>query len=269
MDTPNLFTALILGIVEGLTEFIPVSSTGHMIIVGHYLNFQGELAETFEVFIQLGAILAIIFLMPRRFLELIPRKDDSALSDPGIRGLAGCLKVAVAVLPILGCGFILRHLIKEYLFNPTSVSLSLITGALLMINAERFKDVRSRTVSELTLRDALLIGLAQTFALWPGMSRSGMTMVGGMFLGFSRIQAAEFSFFIAVPTMFAATLYDLYKSLNFITLADLPMFATGFITSFVVALLSVKLFLRLLTHVNLVPFALYRIALAAMVMFLG
>src|SRR5918992_1360828 len=223
--------AVILGVVEGLTEFIPVSSTGHLIVAGHLLDFDGPRAATFEVFIQLGAILAVVVLYKERFSRLCTYSCSSGLTGP--RGL---ILLALTSLPALGVGAVSHGFIKEYLFNPTTVALGLGVGGLGILVTERFLPRTKKSgLDALHYKDAVAIGLFQCLALWPGMSRSACTIVGGMAVGIERDTAAQYSFLAAVPVMFAATLFDLYKTLPILQGSDVPMFGIGFVVSFVAA----------------------------------
>ncbi len=256
--------ATVLGIVEGLTEFLPVSSTGHLIIAGHLLGFVGDKASSFEVAIQLGAILSVLFLYWHRFLGLIPdhaRKGSSAPST--LRGWSGLWRIGLATFPALLVGYLARHTIKEKLFTPEAVTLALVIGGVLILLVERLA-LRQKpgTLDTLTPRQAFGIGLFQVLALWPGTSRAAATIVGGMLLGLDRKGAAEFSFLIAVPVLFAASGYELIKMRSQLAFDDSLQLAVGFIVSFIVALIAVKGFVRFLEHGKLTPFAWYRIIVA-------
>lgn len=259
----NLFTALIMSIVEGLTEFLPVSSTGHLILVGDLLHFTGQKAATFEVVIQLGAIIAVVVLYWPRFRGLIwPR--------PYVRfaGTRGLWLLFLTTLPACVLGLLLHGIIKEYLFNITSVLCALVVGALCMIAVEmrpRRPDIF--TLDEITPAMALGIGCFQCLALWPGFSRSAATIMGGMLLGGKRGMAAEYSFIAAVPIMVAATGYDLLKSWHLFTASDILFFMVGMAGAFFSAMFAVKLFVALLGRVTLIPFAIYRLILAPIVFF--
>jgi undecaprenyl-diphosphatase len=249
-----LTQAVILGIVEGATEFIPVSSTGHLIIAADWIGFGGARASVFEVFIQLGAILAIVWLYRARLLRLAL----SARTDPASRQLLGGL--FLAFLPAAGAGLLAHDAIKRYLFNPVSVAAALVAGGIAMLVIERLAPkVRVHRVDDVRPLTALGIGLAQVLSLVPGVSRSGATIMGGYCLGLSRGAATEFSFFLAIPVMAAATMYDLLKSADLLAPADLPVFAVGFGMSFVSALVVVKLFVAFVSRSTFVPFAVYRI----------
>jgi undecaprenyl-diphosphatase len=250
-----LAKAAILGIVEGATEFIPVSSTGHLIIAGDWLNFEGQLASVFEVFIQLGAILAVVWLYRARLLRLAA----GVRTDPASRRLAWGL--LLAFLPAAVVGLLAHDAIKRYLFNPVSVAAALVAGGLAMLAIERFAPkTRIFDVDAVPPRTAFGIGVAQVLSLVPGVSRSGATIMGGYCLGLGRAAATEFSFFLAIPVMFAATGYDLLKNLHLLTAGDVPVFATGFLVSFVSALVVVKLFVSFVSRSTFAPFAVYRIA---------
>ncbi len=254
----NRLTALILSIVEGLTEFLPVSSSGHLILVGELLNFVGERAATFEVVIQLGAIMAVVVLYWKRFWGLVrPR--------PYVRfaGMRGIWLLFLTSLPASVMGLLFHSMIKEYLFRPATVLVALVAGAVCMILVERRKR-RPTCISldDMTPRLALGIGCFQCLALWPGFSRSASTIMGGMLLGAKRSLATEYSFIAAVPIMVAATGFDMLKSLSLFSVADIPFFAVGILGSFISALLAVKVFVALVGRMTLAPFAVYRLLIA-------
>lgn len=259
----SLLTAVILGIVEGLTEFLPVSSTGHLIISGHLLGFTGEKAATFEVAIQLGAILAVMIMYWPRFWGLL--RTDPQKKFSGIRGL---YLLFLTSLPASVLGLLTHDYIKKYLFNPYSVAWALGVGALMILFVERTQRKPTIfTLDEITPRLALGVGFFQCLALWPGFSRSASTIMGGMILGAKRKLAAEYSFIAAVPIMFAATGYDMLKSYTLFTAEDIPFLAVGFIVSFISAWLAVKGFIYLLGKLTLKPFAWYRLAISPLVLF--
>ena len=261
--SPDFTIALILGIVEGLTEFIPVSSTGHLVLTGELMGFHGDKAATFEIFIQLGAILAVVVLYFQRFARLAAFASADSFS-----GVDGIKKLAVACLPAVVLGLIAHGAIKDYLFAPIPIAVALITGGAIMYLVERANiSERVQSLEELTVRDAFLVGCAQCFALWPGISRSGSMIVGGLCLGFKRTVAAEFSFLVAVPIMVMATALDLYKSRTLLTMDDVPMFATGFIVSFLTSVIAIRFFMSLLRRVTLIPFAIYRIVFGLIVLY--
>lgn len=254
--------AVLLGLVEGLTEFIPVSSTGHLIVTGDLLQFKGSAASTFEVFIQLGAILAVLLLYKERFYGLLDFKKREGLS-----GMNGLILLGITTTPALIFGFLVHGYIKTYLFNPFTVALGLGVGGVIMIVAEsKLPRPRIKKVDEFKKLDALWVGLFQCLAMWPGVSRSGATIVGGMLVGIERKTAAEYSFLAAVPVMFAATAYDLFKSRAFLSSSDIPIFMIGFVVSFISAWFAIKFFIHLLGKWTLKPFGWYRIAIALLIL---
>ena len=260
----QLFKAFCLGILEGLTEFIPVSSTGHMVLLGNALEFTGDKAKVFEIFIQLGAILAVLLLYWRYFIVLIcPKfKTPETLAFVGWKGI---LKLILVTTPAAILGLLFHGQIKM-LLEPLPVAIALIVGGLLLIGVEkRNKTVRVNAVQDITYLDSLLVGCFQCLALWPGMSRSGSTIIGSRLLGFRRDVAAQFSFIIAVPIMFAAVGYDLWKNRNILEVSDLPVFAVGFVVSFITAIFAIKFFLKILQRYTLCGFGWYRIVLGIFV----
>lgn len=269
-DVHSLAIAAILGVVEGLTEFLPVSSTGHMIIVGHLLGFEGDTAKTFEVVIQLGSILAVVVMFWRRLFGLIGiHFGRKPVQHEGMgKGRLTLIHILLGMVPAVVLGLIFHDTIKS-LFNPINVMYALVVGGVLLIAAELLKPKEPRAVGvdDMTYRQAFIIGCFQCLALWPGFSRSGATISGGMLMGVSRYAASEFSFLLAVPMMMGATVLDVYKSIGFLTMADLPMFAVGFFTAFVVALIAIKTFLQLIKRMSFIPFAIYRFFVAAAVYF--
>jgi undecaprenyl-diphosphatase len=256
--------AVILGMVEGLTEFIPVSSTGHLIIASHLLGFFGEKAASFQVAIQFGAILAVLLLYWRRFADLLQVGNNSTrCEDSNLVGWAGIWRITAATLPALVVGYLTKDLIKTYLFTPWAVSVALFGGGIAILIAERWLRRRtSRPLEKLTVVQAIGVGLFQILALWPGTSRSAATIVGGMLLGLDRKGAAEFSFLIAVPVMLAVECYELMKMGTLFSAQDASNFVIGFVVSFIVAVMAVKTFILLLSKWTLVPFAWYRIIVA-------
>ena len=265
-----IIQAIFLGLVEGLTEFIPVSSTGHLILFGRAIDFEGDLANTFNVFIQLGAILAALVLYFPRFAGLLDLKDSWNNPRKRFRGWDGIFRFFLACLPAFVAGALLREVIKKHLFAPLPVAAVLILGGMVFIWLEKryVQEGRNEELTEITFAQCLGIGLFQCLSLWPGVSRSGATIVGGMLLGLQRKVAAEFSFIVAVPVMFAAVFYDLLKSIKLVSLSDLPVFAAGFLVSFAVALLAIRFFIALLDRLTLAPFGWYRILLGILVLLL-
>jgi undecaprenyl-diphosphatase len=250
----DLVAAAILGLVEGITEFIPVSSTGHLIVVTEWLGLGGERWKTFDVFIQLGAILAVVWHYRGLFLNVLRHA-----TAPENRRFV--LNLLIAFLPAAVIGFLARDFIKERLFSTGVVAVALIVGGVAILIIERWQPaMRHPSVEELPPRTALGVGLAQVLALVPGVSRSGATILGGYALGMSRRAAAEFSFFLAVPVMVAASGYDLLKSRDALSLSDVPMFAVGFVVAFASALVVIRAFIGFVSRSSFAAFAWYRIA---------
>jgi undecaprenyl-diphosphatase len=261
MDVPLLIKALILGIVEGLTEFLPVSSTGHLILAGDLLDFNDARGKLFEIVIQSGAILAVVWEYRRKLAQVFGNvhRDESARRF--------VINLGIAFLPLAVLGLLFGKAIKATLFAPIPVALAFIVGAFVILWAERREHtVRIQTVDELKPTDALKLGLAQALALIPGTSRSGATIIGGLFFGLSRKAATEFSFFLAIPTLGAATVYQLYKERHLLSVDDLGMWAVGFVSAFVSAFLCVRWLLRFISTHDFVPFAWYRIGFGIVVL---
>ena len=254
MDPILMLHALIMGIVEGLTEFLPVSSTGHLIITGELLNFlDQERRNVFEVAIQLGAILAVVWAYRTRLWAVA-----STLHQPASQRFV--LNLIIAFLPAAILGFLFIHQIKAFLFNPVAVAVALVIGGVIILWVERRPHtIKIQRIEDMTPKDALKIGCAQALALIPGTSRSGATIIGGLWFGFSRIAATEFSFFLAIPTMFIATFYDVYKNHELFSWHDAGLFATGFIAAFISAMLAVKVLLKYIQQHDFTVFAWYRI----------
>lgn len=265
----DLWVAGILGIVEGLTEFLPVSSTGHLIVAGTLLDFTGQKASCFEVFIQLGAILAVVALYWNRFVDLVPRTAPSFSNNEGFAGWRGLVLLGLTTLPALIAGYLTHKYIKEHLFGPLTVAWALGLGGIGILVAERLKpDPGASDLDSITYEQAMLIGLMQCLSLWPGVSRAAATIIGGLFSGLDRKVAAEYSFLAAVPVMVAATSYDLFKTLEYLRISDFTFFAVGLVVSFISALAAVKTFIRLVQRWSLAPYAYYRIAIAPLIYFL-
>jgi undecaprenyl-diphosphatase len=264
MDISTLIKALVLGIVEGLTEFLPVSSTGHLIIVGDLLNFNNDTGKVFEIVIQLAAILAVCWAYRLKLVEL----TIGVMGRPRKR-LAShfVLMIIVAFLPAAILGVLLHSTIKNVLFNPLVVAGALIVGGLIILIVERPNryNPRQAGIDDISAGDALKIGLAQAVAMIPGVSRSGATIIGGVIFGMSRAAATEFSFFLAIPTMLGATVLDVYKNWDAFQASDLPVFAVGCIAAFVSAMWTVRFLLRFISSHTFVPFAYYRIVFGLIV----
>lgn len=273
MDFILFMKAIILGLVEGLTEFAPVSSTGHMIIVDDmWLQSEAFLtkyvANTFKVVIQLGSILAVVVVFWERFMDLLYIKRKKP--EPGAPVGTGRLKlgqVIVGLIPAGVLGVLFEDYVDEYLFSTETVLIGLVAGAILMIIADKFSSKQPKvvTVDQITYKQALSVGLVQCLSLWPGFSRSGSTISGGVLLGMSHRAAADFTFIMAVPIMFGASFLSLVKNLEYFTMDALPFFIAGFISAFVFALISIRFFLKLINKIKLVPFAIYRIVLAVVI----
>lgn len=262
MEFLLLFQALIMGLVEGITEFLPVSSTGHLIITAELLDFwTKEKRDVFEVAIQLGAILAVCYQYRERLFAVM----KGLFTQVSAQRFA--VNLLVAFLPAAILGFLFIKSIKLYLFNPTAVAFALIIGGVLILWAEKRQHVvRVEAVDDMDWCDALKIGLAQCLALIPGTSRSGATIIGGLLSGLSRKTAAEFSFFLAIPTMFAATFYDVIKHRDEFVAADLPVFAVGFVVSFISALLVIRALMHFISRHDFTVFAWYRIVFGAFIL---
>jgi undecaprenyl-diphosphatase len=261
MDWLIVLKAIVMGAVEGITEFLPISSTGHLIIAGDLIGFDGPLATTFEIAIQLGAILSVCWLYREKFLGVLRGLGD----DPAARRFV--VNLALAFLPAAVLGLLFHDAITALLFNPKAVALALIGGGILILLVERFHFAMDVTdVDAMDWKHALKVGFMQALALIPGTSRSGATIIGGLLFGLSRRAATEFSFFLAVPTMFAATGYDLFKNRASLDLDQLGFFAAGFAVAFVTALVAVKTFLRYVAHHDFSAFAWYRIVFGGFVL---
>ena len=262
--------AVVLGVVEGLTEFLPVSSTGHLILFGEYLNFTGEKAHSFEVIIQVGAILSVVLLYFSRFKGLLA--DGLSLRrafEPGLTGAAGLGKLALVTGPALVAGLLLHKTIKAHLFAPLPVAAALIVGGVAIIIVERLRATREgMSADEITSLQAFAIGCMQCLAMWPGMSRSGTVIIGAMLLGLNRRAATEFSFLAAVPVLAAAAAKDLIDALPGMSSEFIQLLFIGLVVSFITALVTVKAFTAMVSKMTLVPFGVYRIALGALVVWL-
>ncbi len=261
MDTLLRIKALILGIVEGLTEFLPISSTGHLILAGDLLNFNDERGKLFEIVIQSGAILAVVWEYREKLLSVSRRVFSDADAQRFV------LNVAIAFVPLAALGLLFGKAIKAHLFNPLTVAATFILGAFVILWAEKREHrIRVESVDDMNWLDALKLGIAQAFALIPGTSRSGATIIGGMLFGLSRKAATEFSFFLAIPTLIIASLYQLYKERALLSADDLGMWGVGFVAAFVSAFLCVRWLLRYISSHDFTVFAWYRIAFGIVVL---
>lgn len=261
MDLWTGLQAVILGIVEGLTEFLPISSTGHQIVVADLINFGGERAMAFNIIIQLGAILAVVWEFRRKIFDVVlglPKERQAQRFTVN-------LLIAFAPAVVLGVAF--ADKIHHYLFNPITVAVALVIGGVVILWAEgREHRVRAETVDDMTWKDALKVGCAQCLALVPGTSRSGATIIGGLLFGLSRKAATEFSFFLAMPTMVGAAVYSGYKYRDLFQPGDLPVFVLGFVVSFVFAMIAVRGLLKFIANHSYALFAWYRIGFGLLIL---
>jgi undecaprenyl-diphosphatase len=258
MDVILALKALVMGIVEGLTEFLPISSTGHLILAGSLLDFTGDKIKVFEIAIQAGAMLAVCWEYRVRIANVLAGLFSDAKAQRFV------LNLLIAFTPAAALGFLFNKKIKAVLFAPVPVALAFIIGGLIILWVERRHKknpvaARIESVDDMTALDALKVGMAQAFALVPGTSRSGATIIGGMLFGLSRKAATEFSFFLAIPTLFAATIYSLYKDRALLSAADIPLFGIGTVAAFVSAFLCVRWLLRYISTHDFTIFAWYRI----------
>ncbi len=261
MDLWIAFQALLLGVVEGITEFLPISSTGHQIIVADLIGFGGERALAFNIIIQLGAILAVVWEYRGKIFDVVvglPKERQAQKFT---------MNLLVAFLPAVVLGVAFADLIHEYLFNPITVATALVIGGVVMLWAEkRQHHVQAETVDDMHWTHALKVGFAQCLALIPGTSRSGSTIIGGLLFGLSRKAATEFSFFLAMPTMVGAAVYSGYKYRDLFQPSDLPVFAIGFVTSFIFAMLAVRALLKFIGNHSYAAFAWYRIVFGLIIL---
>lgn len=262
MDILLLLKAAILGVVEGATEFLPISSTGHLVLAGDLLNFMDhEKRGVFDIAIQLGAILAVVWEYRTRFVNTFAGIGRDAIANRLI------INIAIAFLPLAILGLAFGSKIKLFLFKPVPVAIAFIVGAFIILWAEkRQHTVTIETVDDIRPLDALKLGLAQAVALIPGMSRSGSTIIGGLFFGLSRKAAAEFSFFLAVPTLGIASIYSMYKDSALISMDDIGAWAMGFIFAFISAMIAVRALIRYVSHHDFTIFAWYRIVFGVIVL---
>ena len=262
MDILLLVKAAIMGVVEGLTEFLPISSTGHLILAGSLLGFDDAKAKVFDIAIQTGAIFAVVLVYWQKIRSTLVELPTSRQAQKF------ALNVIIGFLPAVVLALIFGKFIKAHLFTPTVVATTFILGGFVILWAERrpASAMRVMTVDEMTPLDALKVGLVQCLAMIPGTSRSGATIIGGMLMGLSRKAATDFSFFLAIPTLIGAGVYSLYKERALLSAADIPMFAVGLVFSFISAWLCVRWLLRYISTNSFVPFAWYRIAFGIIVL---
>ncbi|MFM9881053.1 MAG: undecaprenyl-diphosphate phosphatase [Burkholderiaceae bacterium] len=269
MDLPLLLKAALMGVVEGLTEFLPISSTGHLILAGALLGFEGEKAKVFDIAIQTGAIFAVILVYWQKIRSTLVALPSDAVAQ------RFSLNVLIAFVPAVVLGLLFGKAIKANLFTPEVVASAFIIGGFIILWAERRQrgnlqaPVRISEVEDMQPLDALKVGLVQCLAMIPGTSRSGATIIGGMLLGLSRKAATDFSFYLAIPTLIGAGAYSLYKERALLSLADVPLFGVGLVFSFVSAWLCVRWLLRYIATHDFVPFAWYRIAFGLVVLVTG
>lgn len=262
MDISIIIKSLILGVVEGLTEFLPISSTGHLILAGDLLDFNDDKAKLFTIVIQVGAILAICWEYRAKIASVLSGLTSDSQAQKFV------LNLMIAFMPLATLGLLFGKHIKAALFKPVPVALAFIIGAFIIIWAEkREHKIRVDSVDDLSPLDALKLGIAQAFALIPGTSRSGATIIGGLLFGLSRKASTEFSFFLAIPTLVVASLYDLYKHRDLLDIGnDALSFAVGLFAAFVSALIAVKGLLRYISHHDFIIFAWYRIVFGVVVL---
>ena len=265
MDIMLLVKAAIMGVVEGLTEFLPISSTGHLILAGALLGFDDEKAKVFDIAIQTGAIFAVILVYWQKIRSTLAALPTDKQAQQFV------LNVLIAFVPAVVLGLLFGKAIKANLFTPTVVASTFIIGGFIILWAEKRQSrdsavVRVDSVDAMSWKDALKVGLVQTLAMIPGTSRSGATIIGGMLLGLSRKAATDFSFFLAMPTLIGAGAYSLYKERALLSVADVPMFAVGLLFSFISAWLCIRWLLRYISTHSFVPFAWYRIVFGLVVL---
>ena len=266
MDLVLLAKAAIMGVVEGLTEFLPISSTGHLILAGALLGFDDDKAKVFDIAIQTGAIFAVILVYWQKIRDTLVTLPSSKISQ------RFALNVLIAFTPAVVLGLLFGKAIKANLFNPVVVASTFIIGGFIILWAEKRQQNNPKLgtitdVDQMTAMDALKVGLVQCFAMIPGTSRSGATIIGGMLLGLSRKAATDFSFYLAIPTLIGAGAYSLYKERALLSMADAPMFAVGLIVSFISAWLCIKWLLKFIATHSFVGFAYYRIVFGVIVLF--
>ncbi len=261
MDLWMLLKAAVLGLIEGATEFLPISSTGHLIIAQDLLAYNDEAGKVFTIAIQLGAILAVCWHYRAKIFTVVRGLPHEATAQ------RFAINLIIAFIPAMVFGLLFHKLIKDHLFSPLTVAAALIVGGVVILLVERFKPApRIHTVDEMRWGDALKIGLAQSISLFPGTSRSGATIMGGLVFGLSRTTATEFSFFLAIPTMFAAVTYDLYKHAGQLNGEDMGMIAVGFIMAFISGLAAVRFLIHYVSSHSFVGFAWYRIVFGSLVL---
>ncbi|PKL19361.1 MAG: undecaprenyl-diphosphatase [Spirochaetae bacterium HGW-Spirochaetae-5] len=255
--------SVILGIVEGVTEFLPVSSTGHLIILNEFIDFKGDFAIMFDIVIQFGAILSVVVVFWDKLFPFKKGRSADEVKDV----FTIWFKVCVGVIPALVTGALVASIVKKYLFNPVTVSIALVIGGIILLYIENKKRMSSiNSITELTYKTAFFIGMFQCLGMIPGTSRSAATIIGAMFLGLSRVAAAEYSFFLAIPTMAAASFYSVWKLGRMLTPDETKVAAAGFIVSFIIAWLVIKIFIKYISRNDFKPFGYYRIAFGVLIL---
>ena len=265
MDIALLIKAAVMGIVEGLTEFLPISSTGHLILAGALLGFDDDKAKVFDIAIQTGAIFAVILVYWQKIRDTVVALPTEKQAQQF------ALNVLIAFIPAVVLGLLFGKAIKENLFTPVVVASTFILGGFIILWAEKRQEknpavAHIHAVEDMTMMDALKVGLVQCLAMIPGTSRSGATIIGGMLLGLSRKAATDFSFYLAIPTLIGAGVYSLYKERALLSVADVPLFAVGLVFAFISAWLCIRWLLKYIASHSFVPFAWYRIAFGIVVL---
>ena len=254
----DIIKAILLGIVQGLTEFIPVSSTGHLIVAGELLQFSGAFAKTFDIAIQLGSIMAVVIIYKDNFREYIKPK-------PNLNIFPNIFHIAITLIPVIIVGYLAHDMVKKYLFTPFTVAIGLILGSIIMIMADYYNK-KTHSAKNIGYKRAFSVGLFQCISLWPGMSRSGATISGGILNGMDHKTASSYSFICAVPVMIMATTFELIKTDAVINSREFLLLAIGFVVSFVVGWGSIVFLLKLISKIKLFPFAIYRIIIAIIIL---
>ena len=259
----SFFKAMIMGLIEGITEFIPVSSTAHLLIASYLINFNSIKNQLFEIVIQFGAILAITIVYRHKIFDIIKNIRSNSTNQKFL------LNIIIAFLPAILFGVLFHKFIKLYFFNPLVIALSMLIGGFIILIVEKFyqKNIsQNKEMKEINIKSSLLIGLFQCLAMIPGVSRSGATIIGAMFLGVSRAKATEFSFFLAIPTIFSASIFDLYKNYQDLTLENIELIIFGSVIAFLSSLIVIKWLISFVAKNNFLIFATYRIIIGALIL---
>jgi len=262
MDLYLLWTAFLLGIVEGVTEFLPVSSTGHLILAADLLGFTNNSSKVFEIVIQLGAILAVMVEYRKKLIQTFVGIQNDSTAQSFV------LRLIIAFIPAALLGLLFHNLIKFYLFNPITVGIALVVGGIIIIMIEKRLPPQNKIdIDRMTNRQALIVGFAQCLSLIPGVSRSASTIMGGLVAGMDRKTATEFSFFLAIPIICAASIFDLASNINILSKDDISIFIVGFVTAFISAYLIIKIFIRFVAHNTFIGFGWYRIIVGCLAIY--